>query len=91
MNVFSKLNQLLFPASKEYPKLGAGKMTLLGLQHAFAMSCATILVPILTGLDVSVALFGSGRRHPDLPSVYQGPDAQPSWAAPLPLLPRCRR
>ena len=44
MNVFSKLNQLLFPASKEYPKLGAGKMTLLGLQHAFAMSCATILV-----------------------------------------------
>ena len=60
MNVFSKLNQLLFPASKEYPKLGAGKMTLLGLQHAFAMSCATILVPILTGLDVSVALFAAG-------------------------------
>ena len=60
MNVFSKLNQLLFPGSKEYPKVGAGKMTLLGLQHAFAMSCATILVPLLTGLDVSVALFAAG-------------------------------
>lgn len=60
MNVFSKLNQLLFPGSKEYPKVGAGKITLLGLQHAFAMSCATILVPLLTGLDVSVALFAAG-------------------------------
>ncbi len=60
MNVFSKLNRLLFPASQEYPKVGAGKLLLLGLQHAFAMSCATILVPILTGLDVSVALFAAG-------------------------------
>lgn len=60
MNVFSKLNQLLFPGSKEYPKIGAGKMMLLGLQHAFAMSCATILVPLLTGLDVGVALFAAG-------------------------------
>lgn len=60
MNVFSKVNQFLFPGSKEYPKIGAGKMTLLGLQHAFAMSCATILVPLLTGLDVGVALFAAG-------------------------------
>lgn len=60
MNIFSKLNQLLFPGAKEYPKVGAGKMALLGLQHAFAMSCATILVPILTGLDVGVALFAAG-------------------------------
>ena len=60
MTVFSKINQALFPGAKEYPKVGAGKMLLLGLQHAFAMSCATILVPILTGLDVGVALFAAG-------------------------------
>lgn len=33
---------------------------LLSLQHVFAMFGATVLVPILTGLDVSVALIGSG-------------------------------
>lgn len=60
MNVFSKINQAIFPGSKEYPKVGAGKLMLLGLQHAFAMSCATILVPLLTGMDVGVALFAAG-------------------------------
>lgn len=60
MNIFSKINQVLFPASKEYPTLGAGKTITLGLQHAFAMSCATILVPLLTGLDVGVALCCAG-------------------------------
>lgn len=67
MKFFSKVgsglsaaNAFFFPGSKEYPKVGAGKMLLLGLQHAFAMSCATILVPILTGLDVGVALFAAG-------------------------------
>jgi len=33
---------------------------LLGLQHTFTMFGATILVPILTGLDISVALFTAG-------------------------------
>lgn len=33
---------------------------LLSLQHVFAMFGATVLVPILTGLDVGVALIGSG-------------------------------
>ena len=32
----------------------------LSIQHVFAMFGATILVPVLTGLPVSVALFGSG-------------------------------
>ena len=32
MTVFSKINQALFPGAKEYPKVGAGKMLLLGLQ-----------------------------------------------------------
>ena len=34
-------------------QLGTGRMLLLGFQHMFAMFGATILVPILTGLDVS--------------------------------------
>ena len=59
-NIFSRINLFLFPDSREYPKVGAGKMMLLGLQHAFAMSCATILVPLLTKLDVGVALFAAG-------------------------------
>src|SRR5690554_831456 len=33
---------------------------LLSLQHVFAMFGATILVPMTTGLDVGVALIGSG-------------------------------
>jgi uracil permease len=33
---------------------------LLSLQHVFAMFGATVLVPILTGLSISVALFASG-------------------------------
>lgn len=60
MNILSKLNNLLFPGSKDYPKNGALKTFTLGLQHAFAMSCATILVPLLTGLDVGVALCMAG-------------------------------
>lgn len=58
--MFSKLNNLLFPGSKNYPKNSAGKNIVLGLQHAFAMACATILVPLLTGLDVGVALLAAG-------------------------------
>lgn len=38
----------------------SGKVLLLGLQHVFAMFGATVLVPLLTGLSPSVALFGAG-------------------------------
>lgn len=38
----------------------AGKVIPLGLQHLFAMFGATVLVPILTGLNPSVALLSSG-------------------------------
>lgn len=41
-------------------KLPIGRWLLLSLQHVFAMFGATILVPILTGLPISVALFASG-------------------------------
>lgn len=37
-----------------------GKLVLLSIQHVFAMFGATVLVPMLTGLPISVALFSSG-------------------------------
>lgn len=40
--------------------LGLPKMLVLGLQHAFAMFGATVLVPLLTGLDVSTTLLMAG-------------------------------
>ena len=40
--------------------LGTPKVILLGLQHMFAMFGATILVPMLTGLDVSTTLLFAG-------------------------------
>ena len=40
--------------------LGAPRVVLLGIQHMFAMFGATILVPMLTGLDVSTTLLFAG-------------------------------
>ncbi len=40
--------------------LGAPKVLVLGIQHMFAMFGATILVPMLTGLDVSTTLLFAG-------------------------------
>ncbi|MCR5071965.1 MAG: uracil-xanthine permease family protein [Bacteroidales bacterium] len=37
-----------------------GKMTVLGLQHLFAMFGATVLVPVITGLSVSATLLFAG-------------------------------
>lgn len=41
-------------------ELGVGKSLVLGLQHLFAMFGATVLVPLLTGLNVSTALLFAG-------------------------------
>ncbi len=41
-------------------KLGIPKMTLLGIQHLFAMFGATVLVPAITGLSVSATLLFAG-------------------------------
>lgn len=41
-------------------KLGSGKTLMLGFQHLFAMFGATVLVPALTGLNVSVTLLFAG-------------------------------
>ena len=41
-------------------ELGAPKVTILGLQHMFAMFGSTVLVPLLTGLSVSTTLLFAG-------------------------------
>jgi uracil permease len=38
----------------------SGKVVVLGIQHTFVMFGATVLVPILTGLDIGVTLFAAG-------------------------------
>ncbi len=40
--------------------LGKGKMLVLGFQHMFAMFGATVLVPLLTGLDIATTLLMAG-------------------------------
>lgn len=40
--------------------LGKGRMTILGIQHLFAMFGATVLVPVITGLSVSATLLFAG-------------------------------
>lgn len=40
--------------------LGIPKMLILGLQHTFAMFGATVLVPLITGLDISTTLLMAG-------------------------------
>ena len=49
-------NQAIYDART----LGKPKMTLLGLQHLFAMFGATVLVPVITGLSVSATLLFAG-------------------------------
>lgn len=41
-------------------QLGIPKMLILGIQHTFAMFGATVLVPIITGLDVATTLLMAG-------------------------------
>ncbi len=45
---------------RDVKALGTAKMLTLGVQHTFTMFGATVLVPILTGLDVSVSLLLAG-------------------------------
>ncbi len=52
----SKKNEGIYDARS----LGKFRMIVLGIQHMFAMFGATILVPIITGLDVSVTLLMAG-------------------------------
>lgn len=45
---------------RDIRELGVPRSILLGLQHTFTLFASTVLVPILTGLDVGVALVMSG-------------------------------
>jgi len=45
---------------EDISSLGYGKQLALGVQHVFTLFASTVLVPILTGLDVGVALIMSG-------------------------------
>jgi uracil permease len=45
---------------KEEDRISLLQLLILGLQHTFTMFGATVLVPLLTGLDVGVALFTAG-------------------------------
>ena len=51
-----KSNEAVYDAAT----LGTPKMLVLGLQHMFAMFGATVLVPAITGLNVSTTLFFAG-------------------------------
>jgi uracil permease len=56
----NKMNENgLIVGINEKPK-SVGRWIVLSLQHVFAMFGATVLVPLLTGLDVGVALVASG-------------------------------
>lgn len=51
---------LIVGSQSQEQQLGLGQNLALGFQHLFAMFGATVLVPLLTGLDPAVALFSSG-------------------------------
>ena len=52
----SKDNGAIYDAKQ----LGVPKMLVLGFQHTFAMFGATVLVPLLTGLDIATTLLMAG-------------------------------
>lgn len=52
-------NKMMEPI-RDASQISMSKRILLGMQHTFTMFGATVLVPIITGLDVSVALFMAG-------------------------------
>lgn len=45
---------------RDVSQISGGKKLVLGLQQVFTMFGATVVVPLITGLDVSVAIFMSG-------------------------------
>lgn len=52
-------NKMMEPI-RDASQISMTKRILLGMQHTFTMFGATVLVPIITGLDVSVSLFMAG-------------------------------
>ena len=56
MEIEKKMQEGIFDAGE----LGTAKMLILGAQHLFAMFGATVLVPAITGLNVSTTLLMAG-------------------------------
>ncbi len=54
------MNENLSNGIFDVRQLGIGKTLVLGLQHTFAMFGATVLVPLITGLNVSTTLLCAG-------------------------------
>ena len=48
------------PINDSFKELGTGKTLVLGFQHTFAMFGATVLVPLLTGLNIQTTLLMAG-------------------------------
>ena len=63
-------------------QLGTPRMLLLGFQHMFAMFGATVLVPLITGLDIATTLLMAGLGTL-LFHVFTNLRCLLSWAAPL--------
>ena len=53
-------NNMTHEAVYDASTLGTPRMLILGIQHLFAMFGATVLVPAITGLNVSTTLFFAG-------------------------------
>ena len=49
-----------FKPIRDASEISVAKRIILGIQHTFTMFGATVLVPIITGLDISEALFMAG-------------------------------
>ncbi len=51
-----------------------GKNIVMDFQHTFVMFAATVLVPLITNLNIGFTLFGGWHRHPavSLPYNTQG-------------------
>ena len=56
----SKKTEIGTQAIYDARPLGSSKMLVLGIQHMFAMFGATVVVPLITGLDVSTTLLFAG-------------------------------
>lgn len=54
------MNHKTHEAIYDVKELGTGKTVVLGFQHMFAMFGSTVLVPLLTGLDVGTTLLFAG-------------------------------
>ena len=54
------LDKSSYVKGEERSLLGSSKKVILALQHLIAMFGATVLVPMITGLNPSIALFSAG-------------------------------